>query len=88
MDSPLIQSSLSGLIDSFQTILADNYPVVLAFVAGILVWAILKGWVFSSSSGVGLGGGFDVPMMSSHLRTLEVEHDFRNRTWKGGGNEM
>jgi len=81
MDTPLIQSSIGGLIDSFQGILGDNLPVVLAFCAGILVWIILKTWVFSSSEGIGLGGGLTYQMMS--------DHDIRNRYWKvPGGNEM
>lgn len=52
MDSTLVGSSTNSLIDSFQTILGDNLGIVLAFAAGIVVWAILKKWVFGGASRV------------------------------------
>lgn len=74
MDTPLIQSSLAGFIDPFKDILGDNLGIVLAFVAGILVWLIMKNWIFGSSGGL--------------TYEMEAMHDLRNRTWRGGGNEM
>lgn len=85
MDTPLIQSSIGGLIDSFQGILGDNLPIVLAFVAGILVWVILKRWVFSSSRAVGSGWVVTDPKLTY---AMESDHDIRNRRWHVGGNEM
>jgi len=52
MNDALVSSSTDSLIGSFQTILGDNLGVVLAFAAGILVWAILKKWVFGGASRV------------------------------------
>jgi len=52
MDSALVGSSTVSLITSFQDILGDNLGVVLAFAAGIVVWAILKKWVFGGASRV------------------------------------
>lgn len=52
---------------------------LLAALVG-LYWGISKflKWVTGGT------GGF----VSEHLRELEIDHDLRNRTWRGGGNEM
>jgi len=49
MDSALVGSSTTAFISGFQDILGDNLGLVLAFAAGILVWAVLKKWVFGGS---------------------------------------
>jgi len=49
MDTDLASSSIHSLIASFKEILTDNFGIVLAFSAGILVWFILKKWVFGAS---------------------------------------
>jgi len=49
MDSQLVGSSTENLISQFQTILSDNFGLVLAFAAGIIVWFILKKWVFGGA---------------------------------------
>jgi len=49
MDSALVASSTNTLIDSFQDILSSNLGLVLTFAAGIIVWAILKKWVFGGA---------------------------------------
>lgn len=55
MDSALVSSSTSAFIGAFKSILSDNFSLVLLFVAGILVWVIMKHWVFGS---VGMEGGY------------------------------
>jgi len=52
MDSGLVASSTENFIESFQTILGSNFGLVLAFAGGILVWMVLKKWVFGGSSRV------------------------------------
>lgn len=52
MDTVLVGSSTNAFVASFQDILGDNLGIVLAFAAGILVWAILKKWVFGGASRV------------------------------------
>jgi len=49
MDTALVASSTNDLIDSFQSILSDNLSLVLVFAAGIIVWAVLKKWVFGGA---------------------------------------
>lgn len=49
MDSALVSSSTNTMIDSFQSILSDNLALVLTFAAGIIVWAVLKKWVFGGA---------------------------------------
>lgn len=49
MTSAEVASTTTGFITSFQTILSDNIALVLTFAAGILVWFILKKWVFGGA---------------------------------------
>lgn len=49
MDNPLVGSSTVSFIDSFQTILGSNLGAVLSFAAGILVWFIVKKWIFGGA---------------------------------------
>jgi len=49
MDSALVASSTSDFISNVQSILGDNLGLVLAFAAGIMVWMVLKKWVFGGT---------------------------------------
>lgn len=49
MDSALVASTTGDFITSFKTILGDNLGLVLVFAAGIMVWMILKKWVFGGA---------------------------------------
>jgi len=49
MDSALVASSTNGFIDGFQDILSDNLSIVLTFAAGLLVWFVMKKWVFGGA---------------------------------------
>lgn len=55
MDSALVATSSTAFIGAFKDILSDNFSLVLAFMAGILVWVCMKYWVFGS---VGMEGGY------------------------------
>jgi len=55
MDSALVATSSTAFIGAFKDILSDNFSLVLAFMAGILVWVIMKNWVFGSAPMVGGG---------------------------------
>lgn len=50
MDTALVASSTTEFITSFKDILGDNLGIILAFSAGIMVWMILKKWVFGGAS--------------------------------------
>jgi len=52
MDSALIASSTNTLISEWKTLLGANFDIVLAFAAGIVVWQILKKYVFRGASRV------------------------------------
>jgi len=52
MDSALVASSTADFIDQFQTILGENLGKVLLFAAGIIVFAIMKKWIFGGASRV------------------------------------
>lgn len=52
MDTALVASSTSDFISSFQTILGDNLGLVLAFSAGIIVWVLMKKWIFGGAGRV------------------------------------
>jgi len=52
MNDALVASSTDSFITGFQTILGSNFGLVLAFAAGIMVWAVLKKWVFGGASRV------------------------------------
>lgn len=49
MDTVLVASSTNAFIDGVQTILGSNLSYVLAFAAGILVWNVLKKWIFGGT---------------------------------------
>jgi len=49
MDSATIASSTEAFIDNFQTLIGENLGLVLAFAAGILVWFVMKKWVFGGA---------------------------------------
>jgi len=49
MDSSIVASSTATLIDTWQDILSSNFGVVLAFAAGIIVWAVFKKWIFGGA---------------------------------------
>jgi len=49
MDSALVASSTNSFIDSVQSILGSNLGLVLAFAAGIMVWMVMKKWVFGGT---------------------------------------
>jgi len=49
MDSALVATSTLGFISDFKEILGENFQYVLAFAAGILVWMVLKKWVFGGA---------------------------------------
>jgi len=54
---------------AFKNILSDNFSYVLAFMAGILVWVIMKNWVFGSApmvSGTGTYKGIDGGMLRDY----------------------
>jgi len=50
MDQATIASSTADFIDQVQTFVGANLGLVLAFAAGIMVWGILKKWVFGGTS--------------------------------------
>lgn len=67
MDSALVSSSTNAFIGAFKSILSDNFSLVLLFVAGILVWLIMKHWVFGSvASEGGFYSGIDGGMLRDH----------------------
>jgi len=43
-------SSTSAFIDSVQGYVNDNLGLVLTFAAGIMVWGVLKKWIFGGTS--------------------------------------
>lgn len=45
-------SSTTSFIDGFQTTLGENLGAILTFTAGILVWFVVKKWVFGGASRV------------------------------------
>jgi len=49
MNSALVASSTTAFISSFQEILGENLTLVLVFAAGILVWYVMKKWVFGGA---------------------------------------
>jgi len=49
MDSALVASSTNAFIDGFKEILGENLDIVLLFSAGLLVWFIMKKWVFGGA---------------------------------------
>lgn len=49
MDTALVASSTNTMINSFQDILTDNLGIVLAFSAGIVVWFIMKKYIFGGA---------------------------------------
>jgi len=49
MDTALVASSTSEFITSFKDILGDNLGLVLAFSAGIIVWVLMKKWIFGGA---------------------------------------
>jgi len=49
MDSTLIASSTNDLIDAIKGNVSDNLGLVLAFAAGIIVWVVMKKWVFGGT---------------------------------------
>lgn len=75
-----------------------DFYIAFANDLGFMIGAMIAGTLSLLAALIGLGwgitkflkwvtggtGGF----MPESLRRMEVEHDFRNRTWKGGGNEM
>jgi len=52
MDSTLVASSTQAFIGSFTDILGDNLGIVLAFSAGIIVWVLMKKWIFGGAGRV------------------------------------
>jgi len=52
MDTALVASSTSEFITSFKDILGDNLGLVLAFSAGIIVWVLMKKWIFGGAGRV------------------------------------
>lgn len=52
MDSALVSSSTDSFITGFQTILGENIGAILLFSAGILVWFVMKKWVFGGAGRV------------------------------------
>jgi len=68
MDSALVATSSTAFIGAFKDILSDNFSLVLAFMAGILVWVIMKNWVFGSAPMVGTGtyNGIDGGMLRDY----------------------
>jgi hypothetical protein len=49
MTSAEIASTTDAFITNFQSILADNISYVILLSAGVLVWFIMKKWVFGSA---------------------------------------
>jgi len=49
LDTTLVASSTNAFITNFKDILGDNIGLVLAFSAGIIVWFVMKKWVFGAS---------------------------------------
>jgi len=49
LDASTVGTFVETFIDSFVDILTDNLPIVLAFAGAILVWFVLKKWVFGGS---------------------------------------
>lgn len=43
-------SSTTAFIASVQGYVDENFGVVLAFAAGIMVWMVLKKWIFGGTS--------------------------------------
>jgi len=49
MDSALVASSTTAFITAIQGQISDNLVLVLTFAAGIMVWVVLKKWVFGGT---------------------------------------
>jgi len=47
-----VASSTSDFIDNFETILGENLGLILTFAAGIMVWFVVKKWVFGGATRV------------------------------------
>lgn len=69
-----IFSAFSGSIGS---ILAENLPLVVGILSALIALGVLIRYVARWIGGDGV-----------LTYEMEADHDLRNRTWKGGGNEM
>lgn len=49
MTSAIIASSTSDFISAIQTNITDNLGLILTFAAGILVWVVVKKWIFGGT---------------------------------------
>jgi len=49
MDQATIASTTAYFITSIKDYISDNLGTVLLFSAGILVWGVLKKWVFGAT---------------------------------------
>jgi len=50
MDQATLASSTTDFIDNVQTFVGANLGLVLAFAAGIMVWGLLKKWIFGGTA--------------------------------------
>jgi len=78
MTTANVATIFSGFTTNISDILVANLPLVVAIMAGLIGLGILVRYV--------------VRWIGGHEGTLTYEmeqsHDFRNRVWRGGGNEM
>lgn len=49
MDQSVIASSTAAFIDAIKEFTSDNLVTVLVFTAGIVLWGVLKKWIFGGS---------------------------------------
>lgn len=49
MTQATLASSTAYFIDAVQDFISANLFLVLAFAAGIMVWAVLKKWIFGGT---------------------------------------